>query len=206
MSVQNLRNKFSQNNGTVPFKPPGLSFGNTLTVNNHNSGTVVNGGKRFKTIREELDGGTEDVLPQQATRNSSFLQNYMANDMAVSCKPTTQVPVKVQASQANSAIKLPSALDISSKFKNSVSSPPIVHHLPKSNVSAATMPVKLMSKFSTGQNSLPTKSQDYSLPGKFLTTENEMKQTVTVDGKWKVKFDETETKRKGLLIQSQKCK
>lgn len=102
MSVKNLRNKFSQNNGTVPYNPPGLSYGaptlggsttttnNNNTVNSHNNINSSNNnnnhvtsngyqqkgiGTRFKTIREEPD----TVEEKQPTKNNSFLQNYLSN-------------------------------------------------------------------------------------------------------------------------------
>ncbi|XP_050435805.1 shootin-1-like [Adelges cooleyi] len=91
MSVQNLRNKFSQNNGSVPYKPPGLSYAkpSAQTLNNNNNNIMNgqhNGFGRFKTIREE-----PDIENRPAIKNNSFLQNYLAGETTKSNPPTNMV-------------------------------------------------------------------------------------------------------------------
>ncbi|XP_050531957.1 shootin-1-like [Daktulosphaira vitifoliae] len=81
MSVQNLRNKFSQNNGSVPYKPPGLSYAKpssqSLNNNNHIMNGQQNGVSRFKTINEEPENFIEN---RPAVKNNSFLQSYLSNE------------------------------------------------------------------------------------------------------------------------------
>lgn len=226
MSVQNLRNKFSQNNGTVPYNPPGLSYGKPMTAGHHNhamtSSTLhgqQNGGLRFKTIREEPDGVTDEkpsVTPQRATRNTSFLQNYLSNEMTTAVgksSPTTHIPV-----HQTSAVRTSStATDATSKFRapTFVKSPPSVHRTTKFNISSAAMsdvksptPTKFTTVYKVPPSTPPESSSANSVdvhessPLK-VTTANGSQQS-TIDGKWKIKYDETEVKRKGLLTQSQK--
>lgn len=112
MSVQNLRNKFSQNSGTVPYNPPGLSYGKPAAVvtssplnNNKNGYQQQNGGigGRFKTIREE-PADAADEKPAVATKNHSFLQSYLTNGGAVR---TTSIPVSPQPKFASRPPTLP---------------------------------------------------------------------------------------------------
>lgn len=92
MSVQNLRNKFSQNNGAAPYVSPGLDYGRSVqTPNNGNSYNHTanfhqqNALGRFNTIQEEPD--VADDKQPVATKNRSFLQNYVNNG----CTPAKNV-------------------------------------------------------------------------------------------------------------------
>lgn len=130
MSVQNLRNKFSQNNGTVPYNPPGLSYGRptgtsssppSLNNGNRNNGNRNSGGGcqqllqnggiggRFKTIREEPADAADD-RPSVATKNHSFLQSYLTNGGAAI--KTTAAGVVVHASPQSKYAARPSTLPV----------------------------------------------------------------------------------------------
>ncbi|VVC33452.1 Hypothetical protein CINCED_3A025823 [Cinara cedri] len=229
MSVQNLRNKFSQNNGTVPYNPhPGLSYGkpvasSTLSNNNNNNHVIttnkyqqnnMDGLSRFKTIREEPDTAVMDVEKPIVTKNNSFLQSYLTNEIAKnSVSPTVNGgkslnPVRVSKFSPRSSAVVVS--DVASKFGTPVKSLPLsmpshlVTEITSSKYSGSksdTCSPKLTSvksvtpsKFST-----PTTTTVKSLP-----VLNSSGSTTNVDNRWKTKYDDTETKRKTLLTQSQK--
>ncbi|CAI6368590.1 unnamed protein product [Macrosiphum euphorbiae] len=236
MSVQNLRNKFSQNNGSVPYNPPGLSYGKSdstvpSSLNNHNNNNhhhhhqVSNyqmpngGGGRFKTIREEPDA-PEDFSSSKpvATKNNSFLQSYLANEMRnVGGSPGNGIKQTV-------AVQAP----VHNRFVASKSSPPVEvvsKYAVKSPQETAT------SKLTFGEVKLPHQSPAVpvhapkpigakpmlpppipdSTPPRFtvksstvLNSSSKSSPVLTTEDRWKNKYDETETKRKSLLIQSQK--
>lgn len=235
MSVQNLRNKFSQNNGSVPYNPPGLSYGKadstkvSSTLNNNNNNNhhrhhqVSNfqmqngGGARFKTICEEPDAPEDCSSKPVATKNNSFLQSYLANEMTRNTggcsigngnKPTVAVHNRFVKSspavevESKFAVKSPRETTSKSSFGEVKSlpqqSPAVsVHPLPKTIGVKPMLPPPLPDnappKFSV-KSSTVLNSIIGSSPAAVPNTED----------RWKTKYDETEAKRKSLLIQSQK--
>lgn len=223
MSVQNLRDKFNQDNGTVPYKPPGLSYGKpatTSTLNNNNNNNINddrNGykttsyyhqankgpvGGRFKTIREESDAADDGSnKPVTMTKNSSFLQNYLANETARNGdrSPAPALPSKLGVAVRQS----PAVTDIASRFD------------PKSPSDGAQ--VRLRSVKSPPPSMAVSKYVAAAKPASPTATVCQSPQSPTLKpvvsngsvaaggaDKWKVKFNESETKRKTLLTQSQK--
>ncbi|XP_015375419.1 PREDICTED: shootin-1-like [Diuraphis noxia] len=240
MSVQNLRNKFSQNNGSVPYNPPGLSYGksdstvssslnskNNNNNNNHlhhhqmsNFQTQNGGGGRFKTIREEPDAPEDcnSSIKPVATKNNSFLQSYLANEMTrnINGSPghgnkhmtAAQVPVhnRFVASKSSPvaevaskfAVKSPQETTSKTSFgevKLSQHSPAVSVHPPKPIGAKPMLPPPLP------DNTPPRFSVKSST---VLNSNTNSSPVTTAENKWKNKYDETEAKRKSLLIQSQK--
>ncbi|XP_026810991.1 shootin-1 isoform X1 [Rhopalosiphum maidis] len=230
MSVQNLRNKFSQNNGSVAYNPPGLSYAkpdspSTLNNNNnkHHHHQVSNyqmqngGGGRFKTIREEPDAPEDCSNKPVATKNNSFLQSYLANEMTRNNNGSTgngnkpiaavQVPVHNRFVASRSS----PVADVASKFmvkspqetcksklsfgevKSPMQSPATPVHTPKTIGAKPMLPPPLP------DNTPPRISVKSS-----TVLNSNINSVPTTEDKWKSKYDETETKRKSLLIQSQK--
>lgn len=215
MSVQNLRNKFSQNNGTVPYNPPGLSYGKPVHGNNNNSnsgngntGNSSNSGGsggsvgklhngfgtgRFKTIREEP---ADDAEKPPIKNNNSFLQSYLsadgrggsvrrANGTAPAAGKTGGVPAQSCSNRF---------IDKTSAAAPAVRSPPPTG----SAVKPPPLP-PVVNKFATKPPPPLPPSQPADSPARFAVVNG------TGDGnKWRTKYDETETKRKTLLTQSQR--
>lgn len=240
MSVQNLRNKFSQNNGSVPYNPPGLSYGkpestvpsslknhNNNNNNHHHHHQVSNfqmqngGGGRFKTIREEPDV-PEDCSSSSskpvATKNNSFLQSYLANEMTrnIGGSPgngnkqmaAAQVPVhnRFVASKSSPVVEVVSKFAVKSppettskltygEVKLPQQSPAVPVHPPKPIGAKPMLPPPLL-------DSTPPRFSVKS--STVLNSSTSSSPSPTTEDKWKNKYDETETKRKTLLIQSQK--
>ncbi|XP_025197743.1 shootin-1 [Melanaphis sacchari] len=227
MSVQNLRNKFSQNNGSVPYNPPGLSYGKSDSTQNNNNNKhhhhqilnyqMQNGGSgRFKTIREEPDAPEDCSNKPVATKNNSFLQSYLASEMTrnsgstgngskpiaavqvpvhnrfIACKssPTAEVASKlaVKSSQESCTTKLSFG-----EVKSSLKSPTAPVHPPKPIGAKPILPPLL-------PDSTPPRLSVKSSP----VLNSNISPVPTSEDRWKNKYDETETKRKSLLIQSQK--
>lgn len=235
MSVQNLRNKFSQNNGSVPYNPPGLSYGKpdstvSSSLKNHNNNNhhhqVSNyqmpngGGGRFKTIREEPDA-PEDFSSNKpvATKNNSFLQSYLANEMTrnvggspgngIKQMAAVQAPVhnRFVASKSSPAVEVVSKYAIKSpqettskltfgEVKLPQQSPAVPVHPPKPIGAKPMLPPPL-------PDSTPPR---FSVKSSTVLNSSKSSPVQTTEDKWKNKYDETETKRKSLLIQSQKRK
>ncbi|KAF0770342.1 shootin-1 [Aphis craccivora] len=232
MSVQNLRNKFSQNNGSVPYNPPGLSYGKSdspvsSTINNNNKHhyhQVSNyqmqngGGGRFKTIREEPDAPEDLSNKPMATKNNSFLQSYLANEMTKNNNGSTgngnkpmvavQVPVhnRFVASRSSPVVEVASKFAIKSpqeSCKSKLSFGEVKSPLQQSPATPVHPPKPIGAK-----PMLPPPLSD-STPPRFSVKSspvlnNNISPVSTTEDKWKNKYDETEAKRKSLLIQSQK--
>lgn len=221
MSVKNLRNKFNQNSGTVPYNPPGLSYAkptmsNNNKMNNHgmSNGYQQNGGMmiggRFKTIREEPDA---DEKPAAAavvvTKNNSFLQSYLqsnneptrnlgsnngggrTNNVHVQQQQPSRFVSSCRPSAVVADLPLPSTKTITTV--TAVKSPSAAPAVPP-------YPSKFAVLKSPDSSSAPSRHAVKSPPalGNGLAT------TGVVEDKWRTKYDETETKRKTLLTQSQK--
>lgn len=237
MSVQNLRNKFSQNNGTVPYNPPGLSYGekpaaavqrpmhnNNGKLHNGFGGQPGGGGGggigRFKTIREEPDGVVQQQEQQRGsdvkspTKNNSFLLSYQrqaanaktagtavappqAEDSANGTAPATQqsfckftpskfVPSRPSATPFSCKSPPPAVPSSAQSSKFAVKSPPAAE-----SPSPASFAAKLSSPVLNGS---PATGEGKSGGGG----------NGPVGDKWRAKYDETESKRKSLLTQSQK--
>lgn len=236
MSVQNLRNKFSQNNGTVPYNPhPGLSYGKPVASstlnnnnnhnNNNNNNHVTNTNKyqqngmdglsRFKTIREEPDNAVIDAEKPPVTKNSSFLQSYLTNEIARNSGGSPTVngcnkslnPVRVSKYSAR-----PSAIivsDVASKFGTalkSLSSPVSSHSMPEMATSkysgTAVKSDTCSPKFTAVKSVLPSKFSAVTAIKSLPVLDSGG--STNIDNRWKTKLEDVETKRKTLLTQSQK--
>lgn len=210
MSVKNLRNKFNQNNSTVPYNPPGLSYAKpTVSTNNNNkinnhgtsNGYQQKGGMiggRFKTIREEPDADEKPAV----TKNNSFLQSYLhqANNEPTNGGKVNNVPVQ-QSARFVSGYR-PSAVvaDPPSSSKPTVAT--AVKSL--STAPAVPYPSKFAILKSPDSSRYTVKSSPPPPPVPPPVLENRLTTATGVDDKWRTKYDETETKRKNLLTQSQK--
>lgn len=227
MSVQNLRNKFNQNNSAVPYNPPGLSYSKPQSNNNQIPSYQQNGMERFTTITEE-----PETAEKPAIKNNSFLQSYIAGDMAKNgasvngktnitpvkkfttsrcadvtnvassrttgkCSPAAETAPKSGTAKFNMTS---SAHTVSSNFAYPKSPPPPPPSSSAENAAVSRYAVK----------SPPPMPSDPSSVAKFpikpsVVLRNGLaKTTVNDDDKWKCKYDETEIKRKSLLTQSQK--
>lgn len=128
MSVQNLRNKFSQNSGTVPYNPPGLSYGKPVAplpngnYNNSYNHSPNGGFNRFKTIREEPDVAQPDEKPA-ATKNNSFLRSYVANEMTRSPAAAVNGAYVPAAVPTKYALARPSEMVTPKKLVTAVKAP-----------------------------------------------------------------------------------
>lgn len=177
------------------------------------------GGGRFKTIREEPDA-PEDFSSSKpvATKNNSFLQSYLANEMTrnVGGSPgngikqvaAVQAPVhnRFVASKSSPAVEVVSKYAIKSpqettskltfgEVKLPQQSPAVPVHPPKPIGVKPMLPPPL-------PDSTPPR---FSVKSSTVMNSNSKSSPVqTAEDKWKNKYDETETKRKSLLIQSQK--
>lgn len=234
MSVQNLRNKFSQNKGSVPYNPPGLSYGkpgstvsstlhNNNLNNNHNNNNNNNNhhhlvsnfqtqhhgaGGRFKTISEEPDtpedGGGKPVV----TKNQSFLQSYLSNEMTRNVGAGSNGNRQTAAAPTNNRfVASRPVAEVASKFAFQ----PAQETTPKS--SSLKSPQQSPAKTTGSKPMMPPPLPDVT-PPKFavkssLVLNNNLGGSppvlpTTAEDRWKNKYDETELKRKSLLIQSQK--
>ncbi|XP_025421277.1 shootin-1-like isoform X2 [Sipha flava] len=225
MSVQNLRNKFSQNGASVPYNPPGLSYGkpvamnnNTSNNNNNNNGHGVllqqNGGvigSRFKTIREEPADG--DEKPPVATKNNSFLQSYLAAEVT---KNAAKKPAATKFATRSSPMPVADvAAKLLAKQPPEVRSPPppvlrATGYTPKASIKSSPVssaPTQVPSSQPFLSPSKPPSPQSFtsSFPTKSPDPQpSVVRSSPNTEDRWKSKYEETETKRKGLLTQTQK--
>lgn len=242
MSVQNLRNKFSQNNGSVPYNPPGLSYSKPTALNNNNNNNNINNnksnglgvlqqngiGERFKTIREEPTD--LDEKPPVATKNSSFLQSYLAGEVT---KNTVQKPTSGTTNKFVSRSSPIAVTDVAAKLLAKqqhqqpaavaeVRSPPPTlkrasAYAPKASVKSdlfSPSPPPPQTFTSTFTPPIKPPPQSFSSPlstprTKSPATPNSLPASVKSspngsEDRWKGKYEETEAKRKGLLTQNQK--
>jgi len=182
------------------------------------------GGGRFKTIREEPDApedcssSSSSSIKPVATKNNSFLQSYLANEMTrnINGSPgngnkqmtATQVPVhnRFVASKSSPVAEVASKFAVKSPQENASKltfgqvkgpqhSPAVSVHPPKPIGAKPMLPPPL-------PDSTPPR---YSVKSSTVLNSNTSSSPVTTaENKWKNKYDETEAKRKTLLIQSQK--
>jgi len=177
------------------------------------------GGGRFKTIREEPDapedfGSSKPVV----TKNNSFLQSYLANEMknvggspgnGIKQTVAAQAPVhnRFVASKSSPAAEVVSKYAIKTpqetakskltfgEVKSPHQSPAVPVHLPKPIGAKPMLPPPI-------PDSTPPRFSVKS--STVLNSSSKSSPVLTTEDRWKNKYDETEAKRKSLLIQSQK--
>jgi len=169
------------------------------------------GGGRFKTIREEPDTPEDCSSKPVVTKNNSFLQSYLANEMTKNVggstgngnKQIAAVPAPVHnrfvASRSSPTV------EVAPKFavKSPQETPSKSFKSPQQSLATTMHPPKAIGV----KPMLPPPPTD-STPPRFAVKSsvvlNSSSPAPTVEDRWKSKYDETETKRKSLLIQSQK--
>lgn len=178
------------------------------------------GGGRFKTIREEPDA-PEDFSSSKpvATKNNSFLQSYLANEMrnvggspgnnGIKKTAAVQAPVhnRLVASKPSPAVEVVSKYAVKSPQETATSkltfgevksphqSPAVPVHPPKPIGAKPMLPPPI-------SDSTPPRFSVKS--STVLNSSSKSSPVLTTEDRWKNKYDETEAKRKSLLIQSQK--
>lgn len=189
-----------------------------MTTTNKYQQNGMDGMSRFKTIREEPDNAAMDVEKPVVTKNSSFLQSYLTNEIARnSGSPTVNGgnkslnPVRVSKFSARPSAVVVS--DVASKFGTALKTlpPPIPSHsvteMASSKYSGAAVNSDISSpKFTAVKSMTPSKFSAVTATATAVKSLPVLDSggSASVDNRWKTKYDDVETKRKTLLTQSQK--